>query len=132
MKEISSFIILFAITIIALQAQNSININAAGAKNLQSQESSEPAIRELFNETERYRTFDFNTQLANLKTENIGDTLLLYFFEDKQYKSIIQYISVNTEGRTNITSKIIGSHFAYCYIGFKKYHNHFRRITFGR
>ena len=116
MRKISSFFIFLAIGIISLPAQNSFNINAEWSKNLQAQESENPAVRELFKDVDRYRHFNFNEQLPNLQSNNIGDTLGLNFFEDKQYKSIVQHVAKSTENRTKITSKIVGHNFAYCYM----------------
>ena len=96
-------------------AQNSIDINA-DTKNLQAQESAHAWVRKMFNDVDRYRTFDYNKQLASLNMNNVGDTLLLNFFDDKQYKSVIQQVSTTLKGRTSITSKIADAEFAYCYM----------------
>ncbi|MCL2435884.1 MAG: hypothetical protein FWD09_07095 [Lentimicrobiaceae bacterium] len=56
-------------------SQNLIDINAQGAKNLQAQESENPAVRAMFQNVERYRLFDYNKQLITLTSNNIGDTL---------------------------------------------------------
>jgi hypothetical protein len=100
----------------SLYSQNVMDINAAGAKNIDAQESDNLQIKQMFKDADRYRRFDYNKQLINLKANNIGDTLLLNFFDDKQYKSVIQNVTITLKGRTSITSKITGSEFAYCYM----------------
>jgi len=102
--------------IFPVMSQNLIDINAKGASNLQAQISADMAVRSMFIEADRYRQFDYNKQLAQMTFKNIGDTLLLNFFDDKQYKSVVQNVAVNISGRTSITSKIIGTQFAYCYM----------------
>ena len=97
-------------------AQNSFDINASGAKNLQAQESDNPVVKKLFQEVDRYRQFSYNEQLIDIRSNNIGDILLLHFFDDKQYESVIQRVAINSEGRTSITSKIMDHEFAYCYM----------------
>jgi len=101
---------------IPLKSQNSFDINSIETKNLQAQISEDPTVRNLFKEVDRYRQFDFNKQLSNLTSNNIGDTLSLVFFEDKQYQSVIQKVTTTLNGRTSITSKIEGTQFAYCYM----------------
>jgi hypothetical protein len=98
------------------QFRMSIDINAANFRTFQSQESLNTTVNEIFKDADRFRQFEYNSQLANLRSNNVGDTLLLNFFDDKQYKSVIQRVSINSQGRTNITSKIVESEFAYCYI----------------
>jgi hypothetical protein len=115
MKKIFFGLILASVCIFA-NSQNRIDINAAETKNLRAQESADYQVRNFLIEADRYRTFDFNLQLANLQSENIGDTLLLNFFEDKQYKSVIKQVTKTINGRTSITSKIIDEEFAYCYM----------------
>jgi hypothetical protein len=70
----------------------------------------------LYPEANRVRVFDYNRQLVGLRSNNIGDTLLLNFFDDKQYTATIQRVSVNDMGRTVITARIVESEFAYCFI----------------
>ena len=94
----------------------SIDINGISLRTFQTQKTADTIVTEMFKNADRYRQFDYNLQLANLRSNNIGDTLLLNFFDDKQYKSVIQRVNINSEGRTNITSKIVESEFAYCYI----------------
>ena len=106
----------FAFLIFSVKSQNLIDINAKGAKNLQAQISENIAVRNMFKEVDRYRQFDYNKQLANMTSKNTGDTLWLNFFDDKQYKSVIQKVAKNINGRTSITSKIVGTQFAYCYM----------------
>lgn len=110
---IGAFIFGFCIPV---NAQRCMNINSADAINLRRQESSDAAVGEIFKMADRYRLFDYNTQLANLCSDNVGDTLLLNFFEDRQYKSVIQRVAVNGDGRTSITSKIVDTEFSYCYM----------------
>jgi len=100
---------------LTVNAQSLIDINDAGSRNLQEQTSNDPAVREIFKEVDRYRQFDYNTQLLHLRANNIGDTLLLGFFDDKQYKATIQRVTV-TEDRTSIAAEIVGHDFAFCYI----------------
>lgn len=97
-------------------SQNVVDINVAGAKNLQAQESNNPLVKQMFNDADRYRPFDYNKQLSNLSSKNIGDVLLLNFFEDKKYDAVIQQVSTTLKGRTSITSKIANDEFAYCYM----------------
>jgi hypothetical protein len=109
-------VLFFVFYCITVKSQSSIDINAAGSKNLQAQESENVAVKNLFKEADRYRQFDYNKQLCNITSNNIGDILLLNFFDDKQYESVIQQVSTNFNGRTSITSKISGTQFAYCYM----------------
>jgi hypothetical protein len=97
-------------------SQQTIDINVAGAKNMQAQESNNILVQQMFKDADRYREFEYNKQLANLKTNNIGDTLLLNFFDDRQYKAVIQRVATNLNGRTSIISKIADTEFAYCYM----------------
>jgi hypothetical protein len=108
---------LFLLSIfIPVNSQNLIDINTKDTKNLHAQISEDVAVKNMFIEMDRYRPFDYNKQLAKLTSENVGDTLLLAFFNDKQYKSVIQKVATNINGRTSITSKIAGTQFAYCYM----------------
>ena len=109
------FSVLFFTVFTILNAQNTIDINATGSRGLKSQESTNPAVREMFKNVERYRQFDFNTQLATLRAENVGDLLLLNFFDDKNYQAVIQRVEVN-EDRTSIAAEILDNDFAFCYI----------------
>ncbi|MCL2511325.1 MAG: T9SS type A sorting domain-containing protein [Bacteroidales bacterium] len=101
---------------IPMNAQRSININSSETINLREQAYDDADFGETFKMADRCRLFDYNTQLADLRSNNVGDTLLLDFFEDKQYKSVIQRVAINCDGRTSITSKIVDSEFAYCYM----------------
>ena len=117
MKKILSVLLLIIASVtLTLHAQTSIDINSSGAKTLQAEESVNPVIREIFKDVDRYRTFNYNQQLASLRSDNVGDTLLLNFFDNKQYKAVIQRVSLTYEGRTSIVSTIVGAEFAYCYI----------------
>ncbi|MCL2510940.1 MAG: choice-of-anchor J domain-containing protein, partial [Bacteroidales bacterium] len=111
-----TIVVLFVGTLSMMSAQNFIDINAAGERGLHSEESSNPAVKEMFKDVDRYRTFNYNKQLASLRHDNVGDMLLLDFFDDKQYVAEIQRISVNGEGETIITAKIVDAEFAYCFI----------------
>ena len=101
---------------IPMNAQRSININSSEAINLRAQEPDDAVIGETFKMADRYRLFDYNRQLADFHSNNVGDTLLLNFFEDKQYKAVIQRVATNYDGKTSITSKIVDTEFAYCYM----------------
>ena len=111
---VSGFLLVSAFGL--MQAQNVMDINAPNAQNCQSMEIYHSAVVENFKNVDRYRQFDYNKELVELRSENVGDTLLLNFFEDRQYKSVIQSVIVNDLGKTIITSQIAGSEFAYCYI----------------
>ena len=120
MQNIKGFLVIVFIFVGALgrlYAQNSIDINASsGVQSLRAPINNDSTAVVMFKDVERYRQFDYNKQLANLRSENIGDTLLLNFFGDKQYKAVIQHVTTTNEGSTVITSRIVGSDFAYCYI----------------
>ncbi|MCL2246773.1 MAG: zinc-dependent metalloprotease, partial [Lentimicrobiaceae bacterium] len=116
MKKILSIIVFLACMLNLLHSQSLIDINASGTRALQAEVSDNPIIREMFKEADRYRTFNYNKQLVNIRSHNVGDTLLLSFFDDKQYKAVIQSVSITDEGRTAIASQVEGSAFAYCYI----------------
>ncbi|MCL2246629.1 MAG: M12 family metallo-peptidase [Lentimicrobiaceae bacterium] len=110
-------IVLFLVSFwVPANSQNLIELNASGAKNLQAQESSNLIVKEIFKDADRYRLFDYNKQLVNLNPSHIGDTLLLGFFEDKQYKSVITHVERNYFGRTSIISKIVNTKFGYCFM----------------
>ncbi|MCL2074586.1 MAG: M12 family metallo-peptidase [Marinilabiliaceae bacterium] len=114
-KQLIISLFLFTLCIFA-NSQNSIDLNATGGRNLQGVKIVNDFADNLFKEADRYRQFDYNKQLANLSIENIGDTLLLNFFEDKQYKAVIQRITTSYVGRTSITTKIADTDFAWCYM----------------
>jgi len=99
-----------------VHAQTTIDINSTTFDNLRAQESDNVFIRDMFKDADRYRPFDYNKDLVSLRSSNIGDTLLLNFFDDRQYKSVIQNVAINYNGRISITSKIAGAEFAYCYM----------------
>jgi len=101
---------------IPVNSQNLIDINVMGSNDLQAHKSNNLTVREIFKEVECYRLFDYNQQLVALNSNNIGDTLLLNFFNDKQYKSVILNAGVNYHGRTSIISKILDTEFGYCYM----------------
>ena len=115
-KKLYILFLFFAGVFGAISAQNSIDINVGGSRSLQSEESNNPLIKEIFKDVDRYRSFNYNKQLAYLRSNNVGDTLLLNFFDDKQYKAVIQNVSLTNQGRTAIVSTIVGAEFAYCYI----------------
>ena len=92
-----------------------IDINAQ-MHGFEEQRSSDPVIAEMFKDTERYRTFDFNRDLLNLSSRNIGDLIGLTFFDDAKYTAEILEASVNEDGRTMITARVTESLFAYAFI----------------
>ncbi|MFV0468236.1 MAG: M12 family metallo-peptidase [Dysgonomonas sp.] len=96
-------------------AQNVININES-SKITKATSLKSGSVPKSFEDAERYRTFSYNTRLKSLKIQNIGDTLLLDFFEDKKYKAVIKNISQSYDGITGIVSQIADADFAYCYI----------------
>jgi len=97
-----------------MQSQASININDMQPQI--SQENSSPEIISHFEDAEKYRDFNYNPELRKLNQANIGDTILLDFFEDKKYKAIIKKVTIDKEGITAVTSQIINTKFGYCYI----------------
>jgi len=113
-RLLASFLLLSLFS--SIQAQKSIDINASAAQSFQTEISDDPLAVKMPEGTERYRRFDYNKQLANLQADNISDTLLLNFFDNKQYKAVIQRVIVNDIGKTVITAQIIGYDFDYCYI----------------
>jgi len=115
LKQAFIGIFLFYFSIL-ISAQNVIDINSNSTKHLQAQEHSDPFVKELFKDADRYRVFEYNPQLVGLTSNNIGDTLLLNFFDDKQYKAVIQHAGKNISGRTSITTRIVDSEFACCYL----------------
>ncbi|MCL2064653.1 MAG: choice-of-anchor D domain-containing protein [Candidatus Cloacimonetes bacterium] len=92
-----------------------IDINA-NLNNLDAQISSNPTIIEMFNSIDRYRSFSWNYELINLDSKNIGDTIMLTFFEDARYSAEIMKAYVNDGGRTVITAEINDNLFAYVII----------------
>jgi len=114
-QTILFFLSLLLITT-TLKAQQVIDINEKKIKDTQQQEIENIEVKKMFPEADRIRLFDYNKQLLNITSNNLGDTLLLSFFNDKQYKSVIQKVAVNYMGRISITSKIAGTQFAYCFI----------------
>ena len=110
------FILFFLTSFLKGYSQNSFDINAADPTNMEEQKENNIAVKNIFNDVLRYRSFEYNKNLNHLTSNNIGDTLVLDFFIDKQYKSVIQHVAKNFHGRTNITSKILGTEFAYCFM----------------
>ena len=116
-KILLGIIFLFAVNFSNVQAQKNIDINAVNAQNQPITQSYAPVEgEEIFKDVDRYRQFDYNKQLANLREDNIGDTLLLNFFDNKKYKAVIQHVIINDIEKTVITARIVGYDFSYCYI----------------
>lgn len=97
------------------QAQNALNINS-DSKITESTKLRSIKSADTFNDAVRYRVFSYNTKLKSVKKQNVSDTLLLDFFEDKKYKAIIKNVSVSNDGITGISAQILDSDFAYCFI----------------
>ena len=117
LKILLGIVFVFAVGVGNAQTQRVFDINNLETQNtIQTGQSDESVAVEAFREVERYRKFDYNKQLVSLRAENIGDTLLLNFFEDRQYKAVIQSIVVNDLGKIVITAQIAGNDFAYCFL----------------
>ncbi len=116
-KVFSTFILFFLFVSKSILAQGTININDEKL-NLQNMRSIAPEelINDYLGTSEQAREFNFNPQLKSLSKENEGDSLLLDFFEGKQYKSIINNVSYYNNGTIGITAKITGKDFDFCYI----------------
>ncbi|MCL2063637.1 MAG: M12 family metallo-peptidase [Candidatus Cloacimonetes bacterium] len=108
-------IIIVIMLICSLTGQTNIDINA-NLRIFEAEESSDPAIIRIFQDVDRYRNFDFNQDLRHLNARNVGQTMNLTFFEDKQYTADILKAEVNDAGRTVITAKILESDFGYAII----------------
>ncbi|MCL2063640.1 MAG: M12 family metallo-peptidase [Candidatus Cloacimonetes bacterium] len=108
-------IIIVIMLICSLTGQTNIDINA-NLRIFEAEESSDPATIKIFQEVDRYRNFDFNQDLRHLNARNVGQTMNLTFFEDKQYTADILKAEVNDAGRTVITAKILESDFGYAII----------------
>ena len=101
--------------ICSLTGQMNIDINAS-IRSFTAEQSSDPAIVEIFQDVDRYRLFDFNPDLVYLNARNTGETLNLTFFDDKHYTAEISKAEVNDAGRSVITAKILESDFGYAII----------------
>ena len=64
----------------------------------------------------RSRTFNYNPQLRLLTAANKGDTLLLDFFDNRQYKAIISNVTIGYDDVLGITARIVDNDFASCII----------------
>ncbi|GHT24281.1 hypothetical protein AGMMS4957_17050 [Bacteroidia bacterium] len=64
----------------------------------------------------RSRAFEVNPQLQNFSQNNVGDKLLLDFFDDKQYEAVVLQVSKSYDGIVGITAQVANTQFGYCYI----------------
>ena len=62
------------------------------------------------------RIFEANTELQNFSQNNTGDTLVLDFFADRQYKAVVKQVSKSYDEITGITAQILNTQFGYCFI----------------
>ncbi|MCL1827121.1 MAG: choice-of-anchor D domain-containing protein [Candidatus Cloacimonetes bacterium] len=65
---------------------------------------------------ERLRYFDYNRELVKVTNSDIGQTVKLNFFADKQYTAQIVRASVYDSGNTVLTAQIDGQIASYAYI----------------
>ncbi|GHT38853.1 hypothetical protein AGMMS49965_03370 [Bacteroidia bacterium] len=64
----------------------------------------------------RSRAFEVNPQLQNFSQNNVGDRLLLDFFDNKQYEAVVLQVSKSYDGIVGITAQVANTQFGYCYI----------------
>lgn len=91
----------------AAWSQKTIPINNSGTFSLEQQGA---------NNALRSRAFEANPELQNFSPSNAGDTLLLDFFSDKQYKAVVLQAGKSYDGITSITAQVVNTAFGYCYI----------------
>lgn len=107
----------FLLTFNFLSAQQIININDESLSLRNSRTVvQEQVINDFLGKSEFAREFDFNSALKSLTKKNEGDILLLDFFEEKRYQSVIQNVTHYNNGTIGVTTKIDGTDFDYCYI----------------
>ena len=103
-------IFLFLLPFFSLQAQRSININAPNTVR-----GNEPVNMDGFgNEVMNVRYFDYNPVLKNLTPQNISDTLLLDFFEDRQLKAVIKHVAESINGDILVRATVLDESYATC------------------
>ncbi|GHT60979.1 hypothetical protein FACS189451_02060 [Bacteroidia bacterium] len=101
-------------------SQQTININQTKTvMRLRSQISREAMVNDFFGKSVQSREFEYNTQLKTLTKNNKGNRLLLDFFDNKQYKAVIQSVTRSYDDVLGITAKIDDSN-GYCYISISK------------
>lgn len=111
MKKILLFCIIAIFYICDSSAQRAITLHDQG-KGIESNSSSVFSIPEAI----RMREFFLNPQVQTVGFANVGDTLLLNLFQDKNYKAIIKSINIDVNGTYVICSKIISFDYSYCII----------------
>ncbi|MDR2292222.1 MAG: M12 family metallo-peptidase, partial [Prevotellaceae bacterium] len=117
-KLVLTFICIIAATEF-LNAQNGRIININNENSIQSliKQENHPSLKNIFpKEVERFRLFEYNSQLKSLTSQNHGDILLLDFFDNQKYRAAIQRVIVDYDGIKGITAKILDTDFGYCYI----------------
>ncbi|MDR1762641.1 MAG: M12 family metallo-peptidase [Dysgonamonadaceae bacterium] len=92
-----------------LFAQKTFNINDNATNAVLRASTPEVAVNEVFGKALQTRPFSLNQQLRSLTAQNKGDFLTLDFFDNKQYKAVIQQVTNLKNGDVTITSKIEGS-----------------------
>lgn len=95
---------------IQAQAQRTININSTVDFR---QYGSLPSTT--FQATQ-CRRLEANPLLKNFSQDNIGDTLLLDFFDDCRYKAIVKQVSQSYDGIVGITAQLTETEWGYCFI----------------
>jgi hypothetical protein len=111
MKTLTVSILALFLAVGNLWAQQIVSINKKGS--FTSQEQRLNSVSDIISGS---RIFELNPVLQNFSQNNIGDTLLLDFFNNKNYKAVVKQVSKSYDGITGITTQIANTTFGYCYI----------------
>jgi hypothetical protein len=99
-----------------MSAQQVISINSGSSIISKSGIAGQPADDSHPGRPEQARRFDYNPRLKSLTRENVGDILLLDFFNDREYRATVKSVTRDCNGVTGIVATIWNERFGYCYI----------------
>ncbi|MDR0421238.1 MAG: M12 family metallo-peptidase [Prevotellaceae bacterium] len=109
--------IISAVGLLNAQTGQTFNINSeTSLQNLMKQENNVLLSNIFPAEVEKFRLFEYNTQLKNFTAQNSGDILMLDFFDNKKYRATVQKVTVGYDGIVGITAKILDTEYGYCFI----------------
>jgi hypothetical protein len=117
--SVSSYVLLaflFLAGFNGASAQRIIPINSGNSVITRAGTAGSPAGDDHLGKPEQTRRFDWNPRLKSLTRENVGDVLSLDFFNNREYRAVIQSVSRDCNGVTGIVAAIRDSRFGYCYI----------------
>jgi hypothetical protein len=96
-------------------AQTTININEPGERQLLRAPNDAATAERRYGEAVAERVFVPNARLVGFSPNNVGDTLLLDFFDTQPYRAVVTAVAA-AAGVTGITARLTDGAAGYCFV----------------